>query len=491
MIHQIKSDYLSLTDIKQIIDSDYKLELSRESKDKIIACSEYLDDKVKRSDRPIYGINTGFGSLCDTVIGQESLEQLQWNLVTSHACGMGDEVPHEIVKLMILLKIQGISQGHSGVQLVTVQRLIDFYNEGVYPVIYEQGSLGASGDLAPLAHMSLPLLGEGEVDYQGERISGKELNQKMGWKPIQLQSKEGLALLNGTQFMSAYATNLLLRLNHLSDWCDLAAAASIDAYDGRIDPFDELVHQVRPHQGQLDTAKAILANLAGSKMIERYKDHVQDPYCFRCAPQVHGASKDAISYATKVVETEINSVTDNPTIFIEEDKVISAGNFHGQPLALVLDFLAIATAELASISERRVYKLVSGTRGLPAFLVKKPGLNSGFMIAQYSAASAVSQNKQLATPASVDSIDSSNGQEDHVSMGANAATKLKRVVDNLEKIIGVEWLTACQGLDFRNEKSSPKIEAMKAKFRTQFAFIEEDLVMYPLMKKSRDFVVNN
>lgn len=491
MVHQITSDFLSLIDIKQLMDSNFKLELSQESTSKITACREYLDDKVKRSQSPIYGINTGFGSLCDTEIDKNQLSQLQWNLVTSHACGMGDEVPKEIVKLMILLKIQGISKGHSGVQLATVQRLVDFYNEGICPVIYEQGSLGASGDLAPLAHLSLPLLGEGEVNYEGERISGKELNEKMGWEAIRLQSKEGLALLNGTQFMSAYATNLLLRLNHLSAWCDLAAAASIDAYDGRVESFDELVHKVRPHEGQLATAKAILANLEGSEIIKRYKAHVQDPYCFRCSPQVHGASKDAIAYAKKVVETEINSVTDNPTIFIEEDKVISAGNFHGQPLALVLDFLAIATAELASISERRVYKLVSGTRGLPAFLVKKPGLNSGFMIAQYSAASAVSQNKQLATPASVDSIDSSNGQEDHVSMGANAATKLKRVVDNLEKIIGVEWLTACQGLDFRKEKSSPQIEAIKSKFRKEVAFIEVDLVMYPLMKKSREFVKNN
>jgi len=491
MNHQITSEFLSLTDVKHIVDSQLKLELSPESAQKIKACREYLDAKVKRTGEPIYGINTGFGSLCGMAIDKDQLGQLQWNLVTSHACGMGDEVPQEIVKLMILLKIQGISQGHSGVQLATVQRLIDFYNEGVYPVLYEQGSLGASGDLAPLAHLSLPLLGEGEVDFKGERISGAALNELMGWEPIQLQSKEGLALLNGTQFMSAYATNLLLRLKHLSSWCDLSAAASIDAFDGRVEPFDELVHKVRPHQGQLDTAKAILENLKGSEIVQRHKDHVQDPYCFRCVPQVHGASKDAIRYASTVVETEINSVTDNPTIFIEEDKVISAGNFHGQPLALVLDFLAIATAELASISERRVYKLVSGTRGLPAFLVKNPGLNSGFMIAQYSAASAVSQNKQLATPASVDSIDSSNGQEDHVSMGANAATKLKRVVDNLEKIVGVEWFTACQGLDFRTEKSSTKIEAMKAKFRKEVAFIEEDVVMYPLMKLSREFVANN
>ena len=488
MVHPITSEFLSLDKIQELIRANATLELSKESAEKIVVCRVYLDEKIHRSEAPIYGINTGFGSLCDTEIDKEELSQLQWNLVTSHACGMGDEVPKEIVKLMILLKVQGLSQGHSGVQLITVQRLIDFYNKGVYPIIYEQGSLGASGDLAPLAHLMLPLLGEGEVELNGVRISGAELNEKMGWEPIQLQSKEGLALLNGTQFMSAYATNLLLRLKHLKDWSNLAAAASLDAYDGRVEPFDQLVHQVRPHEGQLSIAKSMVQNLEGSEIVKRHKAHVQDPYCFRCVPQVHGASSDAIDYARKVVETEINSVTDNPTIFIEEDKVISAGNFHGQPLALVLDFLAIATAELASISERRVYKLVSGTRGLPAFLVKKPGLNSGFMIAQYSAASAVSQNKQLATPASIDTIDSSNGQEDHVSMGANAATKLKRVVDNLEKIIGVEWFTACQALDFSKEKSSTKIEEMKSKFRKVVPFIEEDLVMYPLMAKSREFI---
>lgn len=487
--HQITSDFLSLNKIREILDSKVKLRLSEESTQKITACRTYLDEKMKRADRPIYGINTGFGSLCDTVISDDKLSQLQWNLVTSHACGMGDEVAHDIIKLMLLLKIQGLAQGHSGVQLVTVERLISFYNEGIYPVIYEQGSLGASGDLAPLAHLSLPLIGEGEVDVDGERISGAELNRRMSWESITLQSKEGLALLNGTQFMSAYATYCLLRLQHLSSWCDFAASASLDAYDGRVEPFDQLVHQVRPHQGQLDTAKTILANLEGSEIVQRDKIHVQDPYCFRCVPQVHGASKDAINYAIKVVETEINSVTDNPTIFIEEDKVISAGNFHGQPLALVLDFLSIAAAELTSISERRVYKLISGTRELPAFLVKKPGLNSGFMIAQYAAASAVSQNKQLASPASVDTIDSSNGQEDHVSMGANAATKLNRVVANLEKVVGVEWFTACQALDFRKEKSSSSIETIKNRFRKEVNFIEDDEVMYPLINNSRKFVL--
>jgi histidine ammonia-lyase len=486
--HLISSDFLSLKRIKEILKNKEQLALSESAREKIESCRNYLNDKVERSEVPIYGINTGFGSLCDTEVSKSDLERLQRNLVTSHACGMGDEVPESIVQLMLLLKVQGLSQGHSGVQLRTVQRLIDFYNKGVFPIVYQQGSLGASGDLAPLAHLCLPLLGEGEVRYKGERYSGGAILEKMGWEAITLQSKEGLALLNGTQFMSAYATHCLLELERLSNWSDLIAATSLDAFDGRIEAFDPLVHEVRPHSGQKQTAATILEYLQGSGIVQRKKQHVQDPYCIRCVPQVHGASKDAIAYAQKVLETEINAVTDNPTIFEEDDKVISAGNFHGQPLALILDFLAIATAELASISERRTYKLISGQRGLPPFLVNKAGLNSGFMIAQYAAASAVSQNKQLATPASVDTIDSSNGQEDHVSMGANAATKLKRVVDNLEKIMGIEWFTACQALDFREEKSSDVIEAKKELFRKEVPFLEEDTTMYPLIEKSIQFL---
>lgn len=486
--HSISSDFLSLADIKNIVKEHKKLELSDSAIEKINKCRNFLDDKQERAVDPIYGINTGFGSLCDTEISKEDLGQLQTNLVMSHACGMGDEVPKEIVRLMILLKIQGLSQGHSGVQLATVQRLVDFYNNDVTPIIYEQGSLGASGDLAPLAHLSLPLLGMGEVYHNGIRSTGASINHQMGWEIIQLQSKEGLALLNGTQFMSAFATHLLIQLEHLSAWSDFAAATSIDAFDGRIEPFDALVHQVRPHEGQIKTAEAIRAHLSDSEIIKRKKAHVQDPYCLRCSPQVHGASKDTIAHAKKVVETEINSVTDNPTIFIEDDKVISAGNFHGQPLALILDFLAIAAAELASISERRCYKLVSGTRGLPAFLVNNPGLNSGFMIAQYSAASAVSQNKQLATPASVDTIDSSNGQEDHVSMGANAATKLNRVVQNLEKVLAIEWFSATQALGFREEKTSSSIQKAIDLYRGRVHFLENDEVMYPLIELSREFI---
>jgi len=407
----------------------------------------------------------------------------------SHACGVGAEVPKQIVQLMLFLKIQGLSYGHSGIQLITLQRLVDFYNNNIIPVVYEQGSLGASGDLAPLANMSLPLIGLGEVYYQGEKMSGEEMNKKMGWEPIHLKSKEGLALLNGTQFMSAYGIHSLLRAKKLSTLADLIAAVSIDAYDGRISPFNELIHKVRPHNGQFITAKNIQKALEGSEIITQEKAHVQDPYSFRCVPQVHGASKDAIAYTQKVFETEINSVTDNPTIFPDEDEIISAGNFHGQPLAIALDFLGIALAELGSISERRTYKLIGGERDLPAFLVANPGLNSGFMIPQYAQASVVSQNKQLATPCSVDTIDSSNGQEDHVSMGANAATKVYRVLNNVEKIIGIELMNAAQGLEFRKPlKSSPLIANFITEYRKVVPFIEDDVEMHLLMKRSISFV---
>ena len=488
-IHSINKNWLTLETINSIISNQQTLKLSEEATELVVKCRAYLDSKLERHDKPIYGINTGFGSLCNTEISDEDLGKLQRNLVMSHACGMGAEVPQDVVKLMLLLKIQGLSYGHSGVQLITIQRLIDFYNNDVLPVIYEQGSLGASGDLAPLAHLSLPLLGLGKVNYQGETLSGAAINKKMGWDPIDLQSKEGLALLNGTQFMSAYGIHSLLRAKKLSTLTDLITALSIDAYDGRISPFNDLVHKVRPHNGQFITAKNIKKALEGSEIIVQEKAHVQDPYSFRCSPQVHGASKDAIAHIQKTFETEINSVTDNPTIFPDEDEVISAGNFHGQPLAITLDFLGIAIAELGSISERRTYKLIGGERGLPAFLVANPGLNSGFMIPQYAQASVVSQNKQLATPCSVDTIDSSNGQEDHVSMGANAATKVYRMVDNLEKIMGVELLNAAQGLEFRKPlKSSVMITDFVAEYRKTVPFVTDDVEMHPLMANSIQFV---
>jgi histidine ammonia-lyase len=422
-------------------------------------------------------------------ISNENLSQLQENLVKSHACGTGEEVPTEIVKIMLLLKIQSLSYGHSGVQLQTVERLVDFYNNDILPVIYTQGSLGASGDLAPLAHLSLPLLGEGEVSFEGQKVHASEVLKRFNWQPIVLQSKEGLALLNGTQFMSAYGCYLLLKAMKFSYLADVISAISLEGFDGRIEPFNELIHYVRPHKGQIVTAKRMTDLLENSQIIAQPKAHVQDPYSFRCIPQVHGASKDTIDYVKKVFKTEINSVTDNPNIFIEEDIIVSGGNFHGQPLALSLDFLGIALAELGSISERRTYQLISGLRGLPAFLVDNPGLNSGFMIPQYTAASIASQNKQLATPASVDSIVSSNGQEDHVSMGANAATKTLRIMENLERILAIELMNASQAISFRKPLvSSPFIEMFLKSYREEVPLVKEDRILHYDIQNSVAFL---
>jgi histidine ammonia-lyase len=477
--------------LNELIFSEKIIKLSENAIERIENCRNYLDEKMKKDSAPIYGINTGFGSLCNVKISNENLRQLQENLVMSHACGTGSEVPKEIVKLMLFLKIQSLNYGHSGVQVKTVERLIDFYNNNILPVVYTQGSLGASGDLAPLAHLALPLIGEGEVYFEGKKISGKELLKIFNWDIIELKSKEGLALLNGTQFMSAYGVHLILKSFKLSYLADLIGTLSLEAFDGRNSPFNELIHFIRPHNGQIKTAQRINEFLKDSELIKQPKEHVQDPYSFRCIPQVHGASKDALEYCKKTFLTEINSVTDNPNIFIEADEIISGGNFHGQPLALAFDFLCIAMAELGNISERRTFQLVSGLRDLPPFLVKNPGLNSGFMIPQYTAASIVSQNKQLATPSSIDSIVSSNGQEDHVSMGANGATKAKQVVDNIETILAIELLNASQGLNFRNPvKTSPFLESFLQMYRSEVPFIEDDIVLSYEIKKTVLFIDN-
>ncbi|MCX6292367.1 MAG: histidine ammonia-lyase [Bacteroidetes bacterium] len=487
--HSISAAPLTFEVIESILSGGKKLSLSVQARKKISNCRNYLDKKIKESKEQIYGINTGFGALYNQTVSKNDLEKLQHNLVMSHACGTGEEVPRELVRLMLLLKIQGLSYGHSGVAVSTVERLIAFYNNDILPVVYQQGSLGASGDLSPLAHLSLPLIGEGEVLYQGKKQSAKNVLKKLGWDPLHLQSKEGLALLNGTQFMSAYGTWCVLESFRLSRLADFISAISIDAFDGRIEPFNHLLHGIRKHDGQVQVAEHIRGILKGSKIISRKKEHVQDPYSFRCIPQVHGASYDAIRYAAMIFETEINSVTDNPTIFPKENIILSGGNFHGQPLALALDFLAIALSELGSISERRTYQLISGQRGLPPFLVSKPGLNSGFMIPQYTAASVASQNKQLCSPASVDSIVSSNGQEDHVSMGANAATKVFRVVKNLETILSIELMTAAQALDFRRPaKSSPAIESFMKQYRKQVKFVAEDRILFEDIAKTRTFL---
>jgi histidine ammonia-lyase len=485
----IDNQWITLDTLETILAENTQLKLTDEVKKTINDCRTYLDEKVAKSDRLIYGVNTGFGSLCDTAVSNDDLEQLQRNLVVSHACGMGERVPDEIVRRMLLLKIFGLSHGASGVQLATVERLVYFFNNDIFPVVFQQGSLGASGDLAPLAHLVLPLLGEGTVRYKGEEMTSVTLNKLLGLETITLRSKEGLALLNGTQFMSSYASYAIANGRKLWKQFNEIAVISLDGFDGRVEPFGSHVNEIRQQVGQIKTAAIIRDLLAGSELAQREKKHVQDPYSFRCIPQVHGASYDTIEHCALIVEREINAVTDNPTIFPDEDIVVSAGNFHGQPLALAMDFLAIALAELGSISERRIYKSISGTRGLPAFLVANPGLNSGFMITQYTCASIVSQNKQLCSPASVDSIDSSNGQEDHVSMGANAATKLARVIDNCFSIQGIELMHACQSLTFRRPmKTHPKLEAIVSEFRKHVPFIEEDSYMHPLMQTSKEFV---
>lgn len=475
----------SISQVKELLNSKERLELGEQSVQAIQKSYDYIRDKVKR-DFVIYGINTGFGSLCDTVIPNEDLSQLQYNLLRSHACGTGDFVPRQVIRLMLLLKVKSLSFGYSGVQLKTVQRLLDFYNNDVLPVVYQQGSLGASGDLAPLSHLCLPLIGEGEVWNGDDRVDASLALEKMSWEKISLGPKEGLALINGTQFMSAYGIWAQIQANEIIHHAGLIAACSLEAFDARPEPFWPYTHTIRNQNGQKIAAKQILANLEGSEISQSPKTQVQDPYSFRCIPQVHGASIDALAHVERIMTDELNAVTDNPNIFPDEDLVISGGNFHGQTLALSMDFAAMALAELANISERRIYKLIGGERGLPPFLAKNPGLESGFMIAQYTAAGIVSQNKQLCTPASVDSIVSSNGQEDHVSMGANSATKLYKVVENVQQVLAIELLTAIRAMNFRRpKKSSPALETYMRKFQDQVQVPVGDEYLSPILRNAK------
>lgn len=486
---QVDRNPTDFQQIKDLLAQGRQLSIPADALDHISRCRKYLDDKLSTSDKLFYGINTGFGFLQNVQIDKTQLHELQDNLIKSHACGMGEEVPADIVRLMIAFKIKSLSYGHSGVQTGTVERLKDMYNNDVLPVIYTQGSLGASGDLAPLSHLSLPLLGLGEVYHAGKKMSSAEALKKFNWQPIELKSKEGLALINGTQFMTAYGLHNLIQCDRLIKWATTIAAISFDAFDCSSEPLHENIHAVRAHKGQVETATALRQLLKGSEISAMIKGQVQDPYSFRCIPQVHGATKDSFDHILSVFIKEINSVTDNPNIFPDDDLIVSGGNFHGQPLAINLDFLCIAIAELGSISERRTYQLISGQRGLPAFLVSNPGLNSGLMIPQYTAAGIVSENKQLCTPASVDTIPSSNNQEDHVSMGANAATKCKRVVDNVEKVLAIELLTAVQALEFRRPlKTSAVLEEIVSAFRKEVSFNEADRILHNDMMMAVGFI---
>lgn len=488
-LSQLGQTRLTIANLEEYLRLRYPITLSEEGRRRTEHCRRYLDDKVAASDRPIYGVTTGFGSLCNRSIGEAQLTALQENLVKSHACSTGTELHPDLIRLMLLLKAYALQLGHSGVQVATIECILDLLNNDVLPIVFDRGSLGASGDLAPLANLFLPLIGEGEVRYKGERRCAKEVIEELGLKTVTLKSKEGLALLNGTQFMSSHGTYALIKAHRLREVADNCAALSLEAFDGLTAPFSDELQLIRPHAGQLTVARHMRRLLEGSELASRPKKQVQDPYSFRCVPQVHGASRDAIDYATRVVETEINSVTDNPTIFPEQDVVVSGGNFHGQPLAITYDFLAIALAELGNISERRTAQLILGLRDLPEFLVANPGLNSGFMIPQYAAAAMVSRNKMYCYAASSDSIVSSNGQEDHVSMGANAATKLLCIIDNLERIFAIELLNAAQAIEFRRPaKSSETIERMLTAFREDIPCVEDDVVMYQQMEKALDFV---
>ena len=487
--YAIGSSELTYDLIEQLLKDKTKLVLSEEAIAKIQHCRDYLDSKMEDTSKPIYGVTTGFGSLCNRTISTDDLSTLQENLVKSHSCSIGQPIDETIIRLMLLLKAHALSMGFSGVQVETVQRILDFYNNDILPVVYDRGSLGASGDLAPLANLFLPLIGEGEVLHNGKRFKGSEILNIFGWRPIKLKSKEGLALLNGTQFMSANGIKALIDGWHMVKCFDLIGAISLEAFDGRIEPFFDCIHQVRPHRGQIETAERYRRLLEGSEIIAREKAHVQDPYSFRCIPQVHGAVKDAMYHVTNVLHTEINSVTDNPTVFPDDDLVVSGGNFHGEPLALIFDYMGIALHELGNISERRTAQLILGQRGLPEFLVAHPGLNSGYMIPQYAAAAVVSQNKMYCYSASSDSIVSSNGQEDLVSMGANAATKLHKIIDNLKYIAGIELMNAAQGLDFRRPlKSSSYIETVIEAYRKEVPTVEDDVVMKDYIESTMSFL---
>ncbi len=489
---QISQNDLTIADIESILKENLKLKLDQQTEKKVSSNRLYLDQKLENSDVLHYGINTGFGSLCNKVISSGELRKLQVNLVRSHACGLGKKVDNEMVKIMMLLKIQSLSRGYSGITLTTLKRLIYFFNHDIFPIVYEQGSLGASGDLAPLAHMSLALIGEGFVSYNNKLISAEQIHIDLKIDPILLETKEGLALLNGTQFMSAYAVHAALDVSRLFDHSTKISALSLDAYNCQLSPFNPELHALRPYHGQQYISAEILKLLSESDLVKVKDKDVQDPYSFRCIPQVHGASYDVFIDFKQKVEIEINSVTDNPVIIDDKNQIISGGNFHGQPLAYIMDFLTIAIAELGSISERRVYKLISGTRGLPAFLVQNPGLNSGLMIPQYTAASIVSKNKILCQPASVDSIESSNGQEDHVSMGSISAVKLKEVIENVQRILSIELLVASQAFGFRStRKTSPSLTNLIENFSNEVPFIEEDTVMHDLMVKSEEFLNRN
>jgi len=457
---------LKVTDITNMLASE--LSLSGQVWNKVEENRKVLEKCLENQEKKYYGINTGFGSLYSVEVSANDIRKLQANLLRSHACGVGPAAPVRIVKLTLLLKIISLSQGYSGVRKEVIQLLIDFYNHNILPVVPTLGSLGASGDLAPLAHMCLPLIGEGDVVYKREQMPAINALQSAGLESVSLEAKEGLALINGTQYSLAWLIFAIENAVRMAEVADMIAAMSMEAFDCQPSLLDADLHQQRKQAGQVSSAAALRNWLSESAIQKKQKEHLQDPYSFRCAPQVHGATRDVINYALMIAGNEINAVTDNPLVFGNngEARIVSGGNFHAQPLAFASDFLSIALSEFGSISERRSYLLLSGQRGLPPALARQPGLESGMMICQYTAASIVNRNKILSHPASTDSIATSAGQEDHVSMAAGAGIKLYEIVNNVWKILAIEWMIACQALESRRPlKTSFSLEEKHAAYR--------------------------
>ena len=488
----ITGNDLTLEQVAAVARNGAQVELSEQARENVLRSRKVVDDIIDQK-KVVYGVTTGFGSFCNTVISTEESKKLQKNLIITHAVGAGDPLPKDVSRAIMLLRVNNLAKGFSGIRMETIETLIAMLNKGVTPVIPEKGSLGASGDLAPLSHMVLPMLGLGIAWYDGVEMSGQEAMDKAGIPVIELCEKEGLALINGTQVMNAVGALTMYDTISLVKTADIALAMSFEAQNGVIDALQPRMHTVRPHKGQIDTAAITSHLLEGSKNVTKQGEiKVQDAYALRCAPQVHGASKDAINYVKEQIEIEMNSVTDNPIIFADTMEGISGGNFHGQPMALSFDFLGIALSELANISERRLERLVNpALSGLPAFLVNNGGVNSGFMIVQYAAAALVSENKVLAHPASVDSIPSSANQEDHVSMGTIAARKAATIMQHLRRVLAMELMCACQGVDMRGDKGlGIGTKAAYEVIREVCPTLDEDRPLYEDINACEEVLIN-
>jgi len=495
-LHYLNGDNLDVKKVNEIIFSNKKIKLSKAAENKVIKARETVERLIDKGE-VIYGLNTGFGKFSTKKISADKILKLQENLIISHAAGTGDYLDDEVVKTMILLRLNALAKGHSGIRLSTLKKIIKMFNNEIIPLVPEQGSVGASGDLIPLAHMVLPLLGKGKVKYQGEVVNSKKALKKEGMEPLKLASKEGLALINGTQMMAAIEVLSIIRAIKLIKTADMALALSLEGLKGIKGAFDQDIHKLRPHPGQIDSAANIRTFTKGSKLMEDIDENrVQDSYTLRCGPQVHGASRDSLAHVIDIIEREMNSVTDNPLIFPERNEVISGGNFHGQPLALSSDYLGTAISEIGNVSERRTAKLIdnSTNNGLEMFLTEYGGLHSGYMIAQYTSASIVSENKILANPSSTDSIPTSANQEDHVSMGSISARNLYKICSNVAQVLAIELITAAQAVDLRTDNPAEMLGEgsylIYSIIRKYVDYLDEDRILYPELLKTKEVIEN-